>query len=314
MPTALTPYGRTPTSTGSPPGGRHRVYAQRRVLHVIIALAASAAIILLRPLSISDIVGTLAIAVLALIVLSLVERPDRAAVAEPARRLRLLPEHVDGARAGSADLRGGSVEFGSDPGDHPDPAVSQSKPGGDSLLIGWVGGMTLVVVIVAIGATAVLPVHRGRTFQTAIAIGEIIVGIGLPPVAVLTWRRAARAPANRPSRWLDTVERIGPVTALGFAIALNLRPKGLLLGTAAGLVVAGSSLSATDSAVVLAVYIGRGVIHRHRSDHPDAGLAHADAAAPDCGPGLAQSQHTHITIVVVVMVGFVILGAGLAHL
>ena len=123
-------------------------------------------------------------------------------------------------------------------------------------LIGWVGGMTLVVVIVAIGATAVLPVHRGRTFQTAIAIGEIIVGIGLLLVAVLTWRRAARAPANRPSRWLDTVERIGPVTALGFAIALNLRPKGLLLGTAAGLVVAGSSLSATDSAVVLAVYVG----------------------------------------------------------
>ena len=61
------------------------VYAQRRVLHVIIALAASAAIILLRPLSISDIVGTLAIAVLALIVLSLVERPDRAAAAEPAQ-------------------------------------------------------------------------------------------------------------------------------------------------------------------------------------------------------------------------------------
>ena len=55
------------------------IYAQRRVLHVIIALAASAAIILLRPLSVSDIVWTVAIAVLALVIVSLIERPKGAA-------------------------------------------------------------------------------------------------------------------------------------------------------------------------------------------------------------------------------------------
>ena len=60
------------------------VYAQRRVLHVIIALAASAAIILLRPLSVSDIVGTLVVAVIALIIVSLVERPEPAAALQPA--------------------------------------------------------------------------------------------------------------------------------------------------------------------------------------------------------------------------------------
>ena len=51
-------------------------YAQRRVLRVLIALAASAAIILLRPLSVADIVGTVAVAVLALVVVSLIERPS----------------------------------------------------------------------------------------------------------------------------------------------------------------------------------------------------------------------------------------------
>ena len=60
------------------------VYAQRRVLHVIIALVASAAIILLRPLSVSDIVGTLVVAVIALIIVSLVERPEPAVPLEPA--------------------------------------------------------------------------------------------------------------------------------------------------------------------------------------------------------------------------------------
>ena len=72
------------------------VYNQRRLLHVIIALAAAAAIILLRPLSVSDIVGTLVLAVLALVVVTLVERPERP---EPPARCRpswnpTLPDHV----------------------------------------------------------------------------------------------------------------------------------------------------------------------------------------------------------------------------
>ena len=50
-------------------------YAQRRVLRVLIALTATAALFLLRPLSVADIVGTVAVAVLALVVVSLVERP-----------------------------------------------------------------------------------------------------------------------------------------------------------------------------------------------------------------------------------------------
>jgi len=59
------------------------VYAQRRVLHLIIGLVAAAAIILVRPLSLSDIVWTLVITVLALIAVSLVERPEQAEAAEP---------------------------------------------------------------------------------------------------------------------------------------------------------------------------------------------------------------------------------------
>jgi hypothetical protein len=58
-------------------------YAQRRVLHVIIALAASAAIILLRPLSVADIVASVAIAVVALVIVSLIERPKGVAPPQP---------------------------------------------------------------------------------------------------------------------------------------------------------------------------------------------------------------------------------------
>jgi len=59
------------------------VYAQRRVLHVVIALGATAAIILLRPLSVSDIVGTVVVAVIAVIIVSLIERPTGADLPAP---------------------------------------------------------------------------------------------------------------------------------------------------------------------------------------------------------------------------------------
>jgi hypothetical protein len=62
-------------------------------------------------------------------------------------------------------------------------------------LIGWVVGMAVVVVISAIGASA-LPIRSIRTSQKAIGIAEIIVGIGLV-IAVLSWRRAASGSTAR---------------------------------------------------------------------------------------------------------------------
>jgi hypothetical protein len=55
-----------------------KIYAQRRLLHALIALASAVAIVLLRPLSVTDILWTVVIAVLAMIIVSLVERPQRA--------------------------------------------------------------------------------------------------------------------------------------------------------------------------------------------------------------------------------------------
>jgi len=59
------------------------VYTQRRVLHVIIALVASAAIILLRPLSNSDIIWTLVVAVVAVVLVSVIERPEAPVLVAP---------------------------------------------------------------------------------------------------------------------------------------------------------------------------------------------------------------------------------------
>jgi hypothetical protein len=133
-------------------------------------------------------------------------------------------------------------------------------------------------------------------------------------VAVVAWRRAARAPVDRQSRWLGRVDGMGPAAALGLAVALNLRPKGLLLGAAAGLSIAGSSLKGTDTAVVVAVYLGLA------SSTVIVPIVVTLVAPARMQPRLVLTRDwlshnsAHITVVVLVMVGFVILGAGLSRL
>ena len=180
-------------------------------------------------------------------------------------------------------------------------------------LIGWVVGMAVVVVVSSIGANA-LPIRSIRTSQKAIGIAEIIVGAGLLVIAVFTWRRAAKGPAKRPSRLLDSVDRLGPVTALGLAFVLNLRPKGLLLGVAAGLAIAGARLTGTDAVIVILVYLA---------------LATSSVTVPIIAtlvsptrmqPRLVATRDWldrnggHITVVILLMVGLVILGDGLTRL
>ena len=180
-------------------------------------------------------------------------------------------------------------------------------------MIGWVVGMAVVVVLAAFGANA-LPIRPFRTTQKAIGIAEIVVGVGVLIIAVLSWRRGARAPAAPRSRWLDSVERLGPATALGLAVVLNFRPKGLLLGTAAGLAIAGARLAGSDAAIVIGIYVA---------------LASSTVTVPIIATLLSPTRmqprlvvardwldHNgrHITVVVLLLVGFVILGAGLTRI
>jgi hypothetical protein len=153
-----------------------------------------------------------------------------------------------------------------------------------------------------------------RTAQKAIGVAEIVVGAGVLVIAVLSWRRAARGPAARRSRWLDRVERMGPATALGLAFVLNLRPKGLLLGAAAGLVIAGARQTGSDAVIVVAIYLV---------------LASATVTVPIIATMVSPARmqprlvvardwldHNggHVTVVVLLMVGLVILGDGLTRL
>jgi Sap, sulfolipid-1-addressing protein len=180
-------------------------------------------------------------------------------------------------------------------------------------LIGWLVGIAGVVVVAAVGGSA-LPVRTLRAPQKAIGIAQILIGLAVLVVAMIAWRRAARGPTDNQNRWLDRVDRMGPAAALGLAFALNLRPKGLLLGAAAGLSVAGSSLPVTEAAIVVAIYVGLA------SSTITVPIAATLVAPARMQPRLVLARDwlrqysAYITVVVLVMVGFVILGAGLSRL
>ena len=179
-------------------------------------------------------------------------------------------------------------------------------------LIGWVVGMAAVVVVAGVRGQC----PPDRIFSRA-AEGDRYRSDRRRDCSAR--RRGDDLATGDPSTsgagngWLDRVERMGPVAALGFALALNLRPKALLLGAAAGLSVAGSSLRTTGGHRPGHLRWSL-VLHGHRSDRCDARRAGSDAASPRSGPRLAQPEQRHITVVVLVMVGFVILGAGISQL
>lgn len=121
-------------------------------------------------------------------------------------------------------------------------------------LIGWVLGIAVVVAMCAIGAQAVPTSRSSRRPDTAVGIGEILVGAALIVVAIVAWNRARKNPSTVMPRWLDSVGSLGPWPAFGVAFVLNLRPKGLLLAIAAGLAIRGDDLTLAESAVAVAFY------------------------------------------------------------
>lgn len=120
-------------------------------------------------------------------------------------------------------------------------------------LIGWIVGIAVMATVFALLAQ-VLPLSEKHQPQTAVGLAEILIGAAMEVLAFVQWRRRPRARTDSEPRWLRTVRGFGPWTSLGFAFALSLRPKALLLSAAAGLAIRGASLSGSEAAVAISFY------------------------------------------------------------
>jgi Sap, sulfolipid-1-addressing protein len=180
-------------------------------------------------------------------------------------------------------------------------------------LVGWVIGVAAVITLSGIGASA-LPEPSRRGPDTATAVLLMLVGGALIVLGIVNLRRGSRSEGAGLPRRLSRVGSFGPLVSFAVAFVLNFRPKGLLLGVAAGLALHAASVKAGEAAVLIGVYT---VIATSTVVVP---IAASFIAPRRVGPKLiaARDWLAHngrtLTSLMMLMIGVVILGAGLTYL
>ena len=120
-------------------------------------------------------------------------------------------------------------------------------------LLGWVIGIALVIFLSTLGANA-LPEARRRVQDTLAAVLKIVMGTVLICGAAISFLWRSRSQTAGVPSWLRSVDSFGPLSSFAVAVALNFRPKGLVLGVTAGLILSGASLPPWETAVGIAIY------------------------------------------------------------
>ena len=125
-----------------------------------------------------------------------------------------------------------------------------------AFMCGWVIGIALVIFLCALEPTRALPPATRRTQDTLAGVLQIIIGAALICASVMTLLRRSRSQTASLPNWVHSVGWFGPLPSFAVAVALNFRPKGLVLGAAAGLVLRDASLRSSEIAVAIAIYTG----------------------------------------------------------
>ena len=120
-------------------------------------------------------------------------------------------------------------------------------------LIGWMIGIAAVISLSALGAQA-LPEPPRRGADTLTAVLEISVGLALIVLTAIYLRGGSPSERTGMPRWLSAVGSFGALASFGVAVVLNVRPKGLLLGIAAGLALHAANLKLSETAVLIGIY------------------------------------------------------------
>jgi hypothetical protein len=177
-------------------------------------------------------------------------------------------------------------------------------------LVGWVAGVAAVIILSALGASA-LPDPPRRGADTTTAVLEIMIGAALVVLGVVSLRRGERT--GLPG-WLSAVDSFGALASFGVAVLLDFRPKGLLLGVAAGLTLHAAPVRPSQVGLLIVIYT---VIATSTVVVPIA----ASLIAPrTVEPKLiaARDWLAHngriLTSSMMIMIGVVIIGAGLSKL
>ena len=180
-------------------------------------------------------------------------------------------------------------------------------------LVGWVIGVAAVIVLSTLFAS-VLPAPPRRGPDTSTAVLLMMVGVALIVLGAIHLRRGDESEGSGLPRWLSRVDSFGVLVSFAVAVLLDFRPKGLLLGIAAGLALHATSVRIGEAVVLIVIYT---VIATSTVVVP---IVASFVAPRRVEPKLvaARDWMTHngrlLTSLMMVLVGFVILGYGLTQL
>ncbi|MFF1875781.1 GAP family protein, partial [Kitasatospora herbaricolor] len=171
-----------------------------------------------------------------------------------------------------------------------------------------------VTVVAFILLAYVLPLSSSRAPDVVIGSLMIVIGVALIVLAVVVWRRGARSPSTGIPKWLSAVGSLGPWSAFGLALLLNIRPKAILLSIAAGLSVRGDDLTVGEATIVVIVYV---VVAASTVSVPIiASLIQPDKTERRLvrTREWIATNNRIVSILILILIGVVIIGNGLARL
>jgi Sap, sulfolipid-1-addressing protein len=180
-------------------------------------------------------------------------------------------------------------------------------------LAGWILGCLAVLILWTLAAQAI-PLHPRRRPETTIGVLEIIIGIGLVGLGLIALHRRTEGGSGPLPSWVNRIDTFGSVPAFGIGLALNVRPKALLLAAAASLVIRGENLGGAEGLVVIAVYTA--IATSTVSVPTVLTLLFPQRMEPrlNAARRWLTDNGLLITAVVMILIGVVIAGAGLGNL
>jgi Sap, sulfolipid-1-addressing protein len=177
-------------------------------------------------------------------------------------------------------------------------------------LVGWIIGVAGVIVLSTL-FTSALPKPPRFGPDRATAVLFMAIGVALVVLGVVNLRRSARTERTGLPRWLSRVGSFGALVSFAVAVLLSFRPKGLLLGMTAGLILNAAPVNTGEAVGLAAIYT---VIGTSTVVVP---IAASFLARQRMEPKLIAARDwlsnngRILTSLMMVMIGVVILGAGL---
>ena len=188
----------------------------------------------------------------------------------------------------------------------------QRKRSAVPFLVGWVLGAVIVVSVGTIAANSI-PQPRPRQADTTAGILGILLGAALVVYSLRSMFRRVATEGGSASKWAEAVGALGPAKSFVLGLALNIRPKGLILSAAASLALRSAKLNVEETAVLVLVY---SVIATSTVTTPIV----ATLVSPDwMQPRLVNArdwldEHGHVvTATVTLLVGVIIVGSGIGR-